>query len=109
MGFTQEDNPLHMCGLMYNIDGKAARPEDIDIFCFRNWPSYTLDELLPEIVKKVKKVGIPPGLVWVDDQSLVKPLRHTLKAAGEACGFREVIEVEWYPPPSDEEQAYHQY
>jgi len=103
MGYSK-DNPMQMVGLMNH---KNNIPGGMDVFHFKTWPTYTLEELLPEILKKLKKINGMPGLIWVDEKSLVKPLRQVLQAASEAIGFHEKVEVEWYPPPSEEEEAYH--
>mmetsp|Transcript_7643 Transcript_7643/g.16563 ORF Transcript_7643/g.16563 Transcript_7643/m.16563 type:complete len:81 (+) Transcript_7643:297-539(+) len=67
---------------------------DMDTFHFQDWPTYTLDELLPEILLKLKKSNVVPGLILVDEKALVRPLREVLQAANEAVGFREEVEVD---------------
>ena len=104
MGYTKEDNPMQCVGLMYHINNT---PRGIHPFRFKTWPTYTLDELLPEVLKVLESSNIMPGLIWVDEKSLVVPLRQVLLKANEAVCFPEKVEVEWYPPPSEEEQAYH--
>ena len=106
MGYTREDNPMQMAGLLFHINDN---PCGMDVFYFKDWPVYTLDELLPELAKKMKNVNIVPGMIMVDEQTLVEPLRRTLEVANEAVGFHQKVEVEWYPPPSEEEQAFNRY
>jgi len=107
MGFTKEANPMQLVGVMYHTHDTIPG-DGIDVFRFKAWPSYTMDELLPEILKKFRKIDTIPGLIWVDDQSLIQPLRIVLKAANEAVDFHNEIDVEWYPPPSEEERAFYQ-
>ncbi|KAL9179174.1 hypothetical protein ACHAXT_008464 [Thalassiosira profunda] len=106
LGYTKEDNPMQMVGLMYQ---KGSFHDGICPFPFEKWPCYTLDELLAMIFTKVKMLGTMPGMLWVDETSLVAPLRKCLKVASDHIGFHEEVQVVWYPPPSDEEQAYHSY
>jgi hypothetical protein len=105
IGFSEEDNPNNVVGLNWMYENRSTY--DMDIFFFREWPGYTLDELLPELLKKLHKMDEVPGLFWICEKSLVKPLKDTLKAAGDKLGFDETLTVEWYPPPSAEEEAYH--
>jgi hypothetical protein len=105
IGFSNEDNPNKIVGLNWMYQDRGTY--DMDMFFFRKWPGYTLDELLPELLKKLRKMGEVPGLFWICEKSLVKPLKDTLKAAGDKLGFNETLTVEWYPPPSAEEEAYH--
>ena len=106
IGFSAEDNPNNVVGMNWMYPGDQNK-FDMDMFIFREWPGYALDELLPELLKKVQKMDEVPGLFWVCQKSTVKPLKDTLKAAGDKLGFNETIPVEWYPPPSAEEEAYH--
>lgn len=105
IGFSEEDNPNNVVGM--NWMSENSTQYDMDMFIFREWPAYTLDELLPELLKKLRKMDQVPGLFWICEQSLVKPLKDTCKAAGDKIGFNETLTVEWYPPPSVEEEAYH--
>jgi hypothetical protein len=78
------------------------------MFRFEQWPTYTIDELLPEILKVVKESKVVPCMIWMDEKSLVKPLSSLLQIVSEQVGFKEKIDVEWYPPPSQEENHFHQ-
>jgi len=107
--FSEEENPNHVVGMNWMYPHQNYGGYDMDYFYFREWPGYTLDELLPELLKKLKKMDEIPGLFWICEQSLVKPLKDTLNAAGDKLGLgsNERLIVEWYPPPSAEEEAYH--
>eukprot|EP00986_Skeletonema_menzelii_P016516 scaffold14862_cov151-Skeletonema_menzelii.AAC.5 len=107
LDFTREENPNKVVGLNWMYPGRDESGYDMDFFFFGKWPGYTLDELLPELLKKLKKMDEIPGLFWMCEQSLVKPLKDTLKAAGDKLGYSETLIVQWYPPPSVEEEAYH--
>jgi len=106
VGFSNADNPNKIVGLNWVYED-SHRGYDMDMFLFRDWPGYTLDELLPELVKKLYKMDEMPGLIMTCERSIVKPLKDTLKAAAEEMGFNKEFYVEWYPPPSAEEEAYH--
>ena len=105
VGFSNADNPNKIVGLNWVYEDSPRY--DMDMFLFQDWPGYTLDELLPELVKKIYKMDEMPGLIMTCERSIVKPLKDTLKAAAEEMGFDKEFNVEWYPPPSAEEEAYH--
>jgi len=101
LAYTKSENPNQMCGVSFNN-------MPIDFFRFEKWPTYTLDELLPQVARIVKQRKAVPCLIWMDEISLVEPLQGLIKAAFHSIGFNEEMEVQWYPPPSAEEQGYHQ-
>lgn len=59
-----------------------------------------------EILKKCQRDGIVPSVIWMDEQDLIPSLKVVLKNACESVGVDEMIGVEWYPPPSEEERAF---
>ena len=102
-GWTREENPNLRVGLLFTHN---QHPHAMHQFCFQSWPCYTLEELIPEIVEICKQERAVPCVVWMDELSLIPQMKAVLKQAAEAVGFGEVIDVEWYPPPSAEEEAY---
>jgi hypothetical protein len=101
-GYTLEDNPGQQCGLRF-----TTQPEHLmHLFQFKQWPTYTIMELLPEVLKVCQTCQVAPGMIWVDEKSLIVPMRVLLKKAFQEIGFDEEIQVKWYPPPSKEEEEY---
>eukprot|EP00979_Chaetoceros_neogracilis_P017817 scaffold10285_cov258-Chaetoceros_neogracile.AAC.3 len=103
LAFTKRDNPNQLCGISF-----TDNLTNMHMFRFEQWPTYTIDELLPEILKVVKESKVVPCMIWMDEKSLVKPLSSLLQIVSEQVGFKEKIDVEWYPPPSQEENHFHQ-
>lgn len=102
-GWTREENPNKKVGLLFDND---MHPGAMHEFRFRRWPCYTLEELLPEILKKCQRDRLVPCVIWMDEQDLIPSLKVVLKNACESVGVDEMIGVEWYPPPSEEERAF---
>ena len=102
LAYRKQENPNQLVGLSFPQDASPSH-----VFPFQKWPTYSLDELLPEIFQLVKRVKSVPCLIWLDEKSLVRPLRDLLEKACGRIGFPEIVEVKWYPPPSEEEQTFH--
>lgn len=96
--YSKKENPDYMCGFMFN--------EQLGhLFSFKNWPTYTLEELLRETLVALKQLPKMPKMLWVDEKSLVQSLQDILRDAFDEIGL-ECIRVQWYPPPSPEEDAF---
>ena len=101
LAYRKRDNPKQLFGLSF-----AQDPSPPHLFSFKKWPTYSLDELLPHIFQMVKRTNSVPCLIWMDEKSLVRPLRDLLERACGSVGFHEKVKVEWYPPPSEEEESF---
>jgi len=99
--YSKSENPNQMVGI-------AFKGVPTTFFQFSKWPTYSLDEVLPELLKGIKKVKTVPHLIWVDELTLVNPLRALLKVAFGTVGLDEEMDVKWYTPPSSEEKTYRQ-
>jgi hypothetical protein len=103
LGYTIEDNPSQRCGLRFNTSIPGYPHHN---FGFKQWPTYTIMELLPELLEASQTCQVAPGGIWMDEQSLVIPMRSLLKKAFQEIGFDEEIQVKWFPPVSKEEQTF---
>ena len=102
VGYTLEDNPSQHCGVTFD-----SIPDHVmHFFQFKVWPTYTIMELLPELLKVFKKCKVVPGAILIDEKSLVVPMRVLFKKAFQEIGSLEEIQVKWYPPPSKEDEIF---
>ena len=102
-GWTKRENPDQKVGLLFTDN---SHPEALHQFHFNQWPCYTLEELLSEALKKCMKDNEVPCIFWVDELSSVPQLKRVLKQASQSIDFDQMIGVEYYPPPSEEERAF---
>lgn len=102
-GYTESDNPNNLCTML-------LRHKPVHMFSFAEWPCYNLDELLTELNHCFKDIQKVPGIIMVDEVSLVEPLKSLLDEAfqEESRKGKETPRVVWYPPPSAMEQAFNQ-
>mmetsp|Transcript_4353 Transcript_4353/g.6639 ORF Transcript_4353/g.6639 Transcript_4353/m.6639 type:complete len:341 (-) Transcript_4353:188-1210(-) len=98
--YSKKDNPDCMCGFMF-------KEQPFHLFSFKNWPSYTLEELLRETLVALKKLPEMPKMLWLDDKSVMQAVKDILRDAFDEVGV-DCIRVQWYPPPSPEEQAFNE-
>ena len=101
LAYRKRDNPNQLFGLSF-----AQDPSPPHLVPFKKWPTYSLDELLPHIFQMVKRTNSVPCLIWMDEKSLVRHLRDLLERACGSVKFHEKLKVEWYPPPSEEEESF---
>jgi len=99
--YSKSENPNQMVGIRF-------KGGIFSYFQFDKWPTYSMDELLPQLLKEMENAKTIPHLIYVDELLLVDPLKTLLKDSFESFGLEEQIEVIWYPPASSEEETYHQ-
>jgi hypothetical protein len=104
--YVEEKNPNHLFSMLYNVNGYPV-PLLTSMFYFENWPSYNLHELLSAILESIKEHHIIPNMFWIDDKEKIQPLKKVLHVASELEQFGESFLVEWYTPPSEEEESLH--
>lgn len=97
-GYSKKENPDRICAILMKC-------QIIHVFSFQDELTYTLDEILKEILQVMKNLlgGKIPPIIRPDELAVVEPLQKLLNDSLQEVGTDRKVKVEWYPPPTEEE------
>lgn len=96
-GYTKAENPNRICLLFFNS-------KEVEYFDFQQYElTYDLPEVLDQLLNFMEDMGGFPKVIQCDEFSVVEPLTLILKESFDKVGVKHEVNVQWHPPPGEED------